>query len=52
MTFERNPNYFEQVNQPSMRVIVKIVPDETVRKQMLINGDADLDMWTTETGDC
>jgi peptide/nickel transport system substrate-binding protein len=27
---------------------VRIVPDEAVRKTMLINGDADLDMWTTE----
>ncbi len=48
MTFERNANYFE-AGKPSIdEIVVKIVPDETVRKQMLINGDADLDMWTTE----
>ncbi|MFZ0533865.1 MAG: peptide ABC transporter substrate-binding protein [Anaerolineales bacterium] len=48
MTFERNPNYFEPGKPAIDRIVVRIVPDETVRKQMLINGDADLDMWTTE----
>ncbi|OGO27873.1 MAG: hypothetical protein A2136_00485, partial [Chloroflexi bacterium RBG_16_54_11] len=48
MTFERNPNYFEPGKPAIDEIIVRIVPDETVRKQMLINGDADLDMWTPE----
>ncbi len=48
MTFERNPNYYEAGKPAIDEIVVKIVPDETVRKQMLINGDADLDMWTTE----
>lgn len=48
LTFERNPNYFEQGKPSIDEIIVRIVPDETVRKQLLINGDADLDMWTTE----
>ncbi len=48
MTFVRNENYYV-AGKPSIDVItVKIVPDESVRKTMLINGDADLDMWTTE----
>ncbi|OGN94077.1 MAG: hypothetical protein A2Y88_13340 [Chloroflexi bacterium RBG_13_48_10] len=48
LTFERNPNYFE-AGKPSIdEIVVKIIPDEAVRKQMLINGDADLDMWTPE----
>ena len=48
LTFERNPNYFE-VGKPTIdEIVVKIVPDGAVRKQMLINGDADLDMWTSE----
>lgn len=48
MTFVRNENYYVQ-GKPSIELItVRIVPDETVRKTMLINGDADLDMWTTE----
>jgi peptide/nickel transport system substrate-binding protein len=48
MTFERNPKYYEPGKPTIDEIIVRIVPDETVRKQMLINGDADLDMWTTE----
>jgi peptide/nickel transport system substrate-binding protein len=48
MTFERNPKYFEPGKPTIDEIIVRTVPDETVRKQMLINGDADLDMWTTE----
>ena len=48
MTFERNPNYFEAGKPAIDQIIVRIIPDETVRKQMLLKGDADLDMWTTE----
>jgi len=49
MTFVKNENYFEP-DKPSIGTItVRIVPDESVRKTMLINGDADLDMWTTES---
>ncbi len=48
LTFVRNPNYYE-AGKPSIEtIVVRIVPDQSVRKQMLINGDADLDMWTTE----
>jgi peptide/nickel transport system substrate-binding protein len=48
LTFVKNENYFEQ-GKPSIETItVRIVPDQSVRKTMLINGDADLDMWTTE----
>jgi peptide/nickel transport system substrate-binding protein len=48
LTFERNPNYFETGKPAIDEIVVKIIPDEAVRKQMLINGDADLDMWTPE----
>jgi peptide/nickel transport system substrate-binding protein len=48
MTFVRNENYFEKGKPAIDKVNVNIVPDQTVRKTMLINGDADLDMWTTE----
>lgn len=48
LTFERNSNYYEKGKPSIDTIIVRIVPDPTVRKQMLINGDADLDMWTTE----
>ncbi len=48
MTFLKNENYFEEGKPAIDKVTVSIVPDQTVRKTMLINGDADLDMWTTE----
>ncbi len=48
LTFERNPNYYEAGKPAIDEVLVKIIPDEAVRKQMLINGDGDLDMWTPE----
>ena len=48
MTFVRNENYFEKGKPGIDKITVNIVPDQTVRKTMLINGDADLDMWTTE----
>jgi peptide/nickel transport system substrate-binding protein len=48
LTFERNPNYYEAGKPAIDEIVVKIIPDEAVRKQMLINGDADLDMWTAE----
>jgi peptide/nickel transport system substrate-binding protein len=48
LTFERNPNYYEAGKPAIDEIVVKIIPDEAVRKQMLINGDADLDMWTPE----
>jgi len=48
MTFAKNDNYFEEGKPAISTITVRIVPDEAVRKQMLINGDADLDMWTTE----
>lgn len=48
LTFVRNPNYYEKGKPVIDKIIVRIIPDSSVRKTMLINGDADLDMWTTE----
>jgi peptide/nickel transport system substrate-binding protein len=48
MTFIRNDNYFEKGKPAIDTVTIRIIPDQSVRKTMLINGDADLDMWTTE----
>jgi peptide/nickel transport system substrate-binding protein len=48
MTFVRNENYFEKGKPQIDTVTVRIIPDKSVRKTMLVNGDADLDMWTTE----
>ncbi|HEX9090791.1 MAG TPA: peptide ABC transporter substrate-binding protein [Anaerolineales bacterium] len=48
LTFERNANYYEAGKPGIDEIVVKIIPEEAVRKQMLMNGDADLDMWTPE----
>jgi peptide/nickel transport system substrate-binding protein len=45
MTFDKNPNYY-QAGKPGIdQVNVRIVPDDAVRKTMMLNGDADIDMW-------
>jgi len=48
MTFERNTNYFEPGKPSIDQIIVRIIPEESVRKQMMIQGDGDLIMWATE----
>jgi peptide/nickel transport system substrate-binding protein len=48
LSFVRNPKYYENGKPYIDKIIVKIVPDESVRKTMMIQGDADIDMWTTE----
>lgn len=48
MIFGRNPNYYKADKPVIDQIIVRIVPDATVRKTMLLQGDADLDVWTTE----
>ena len=49
MTFEKNPNYYEAGKPGIDEVVIKIVPDDTVRKEMLLKGDSDLIMWVSET---
>lgn len=49
LTFVRNPTYYQKGKPAIDKIIVRIVPDGSVRKTMLINGDADVDMWTTES---
>ena len=48
MTFERNPNYFEAGKPTIDEIIVRTIPDESVRKQMMLQGDGDLIMWLSE----
>ena len=48
MTFVRNPKYFQQGKPGLERVIIKTVPDATVRETMMRQGDADILMWATE----
>lgn len=45
MTFVRNDKYFEAGKPEIEKVTVKIVPDDSVRKTMMMQGDADIDMW-------
>ncbi len=49
LTFVRNPNYFEEGKPAIDEVVVLIVPEQSVRKTMMMEGDADADMWPTET---
>jgi peptide/nickel transport system substrate-binding protein len=48
LTFSRNPKYYESGKPQIDQVVVKIVPDATVRETMLRQGDADILMWATE----
>lgn len=45
MTFTKNQNYFEKGKPAIEEVTVQIVPDDAVRKTMMLQGDADIDMW-------
>jgi len=48
LTFERNPGYFVPGKPQVESIVIKIVPDATVRETMLRQGDADILMWATE----
>ncbi len=45
MTFVRNDKYFAAGKPEIDKVTVQIVPDDSVRKTMMMQGDADIDMW-------
>ena len=45
MTFTKNENYYTSGKPEIDKVIVRIVPDDSVRKTMMLQGDADIDMW-------
>ena len=49
LSFVRNPNYYEEGKPHIDRIIVQIVPDDEVAKTMMIEGDADYQMWPAET---
>jgi peptide/nickel transport system substrate-binding protein len=48
LTFVRNENYFESGKPQLDQIIVQIVPEQSVRKTMMAEGDADLNMWLSE----
>jgi len=45
MTFSKNGNFYLAGKPEIEQVIVQIVPDDSVRKTMMLNGDADVDIW-------
>jgi peptide/nickel transport system substrate-binding protein len=49
MVFSRNEKYFKPGKPSIDKIIIKIVPDDAVMRQMMINGDADIYMWVSET---
>ena len=48
LSFTKNPDYYLAGKPTIERIDVRIVPDETVRKTMLLNGDAHVIPWVTE----
>jgi peptide/nickel transport system substrate-binding protein len=49
LSFVRNPNYYEEGKPHIDRIMVQIVPEAEVAKRMMIEGDADFEMWVSET---
>ena len=45
MTFKKNDNFYQEGKPDVEQVIIQIVPDDAVRKTMMLQGDADIDMW-------
>ncbi len=48
LSFTRNPKYYEAGKPNIDSIVIKIVPDATVRETMLRQDDADILMWATE----
>jgi len=48
LTFVRNLNYFEEGKPAIDTVYVRIVPEEAVRQEMVLQGEADVDFWIIE----
>jgi len=48
LTFVRNPNYYQEGRPYIDKIIVQIVPEMSVRKTLMIEGDAELDFWLDE----
>ena len=45
LTFNKNENFYQAGKPDVAQVIIQIVPDDAVRKTMMLQGDADIDMW-------
>ena len=45
MTFTKNDSFYLADKPEIEKVTIRIVPDDAVRKTMMLQGDADIDMW-------
>lgn len=48
LTFVKNPTYFEDGKPSIDQIIVKIVPEQSVMRTMMLEGDADHHMWPSD----
>jgi peptide/nickel transport system substrate-binding protein len=48
LTFVRNPNYYEEGKPAIDQVIVRITPEESVERVLMLEGDADIHYWPGE----
>ncbi len=48
LTFVRNPNYYEEGKPHIDQVIARIVPEESIEKQLMLEGDGDVHYWPGE----
>jgi peptide/nickel transport system substrate-binding protein len=48
LTFSRNENYYADGKPQIDKIIVQIVPEQSVRRTMMGEGDADMNMWLAE----
>jgi len=48
LTFVKNPNYFEEGKPSIDQIIVNIVPEQSVRRTLMLGGDADHHMWPSD----
>ncbi len=49
LSFRRNENYFDEGKPSIDQIVVRIVPEQAVRKTMMLEGDADMNMWLGES---
>jgi peptide/nickel transport system substrate-binding protein len=45
LTFVRNPDYYEEGKPGIDKIFVRTVPDESVRMEMMLQEEADVDFW-------
>jgi peptide/nickel transport system substrate-binding protein len=48
LTLVRNPNYYQEGKPYIDQVIIRIVPEQPVRKTMMVEGEVDLNFWLDE----